>query len=40
MLKEESDKLRFIFGPLGDLHSKVSNVGNGIDSTSSPYDLA
>ena len=40
MLKEESGKLQVIFGPQGDLYSKISNVGNGIDPTRSHDDLA
>ena len=31
MIKEEAVKLQIVFGPLGDLQSKVRNVGNGID---------
>ena len=40
MLNEEAGKLQVVFGPHGDLYSKVSNVGNGIDHTRSPDDLA
>ena len=40
MLKEEAGKLQVVLGPQGDLYSKVSNVGNGIDPTRSPDELA
>ena len=39
ILKEESGELEVVLGLQGDLYSKVSNVGNGIDPTRSPDDL-
>ena len=40
MLKEESGKIQVVFVPQGDLYSKVNKVGNEIDPTRSPDDLA
>ena len=31
MFYKEAGKLQVVFGPQGDLLSKVSNIGNGID---------
>ena len=39
MLKEEARNIQVFFVPHGDLYSKVSNIGNGIDTTRSPDDL-
>ena len=39
MIKEEAGKLQVLSGPQGDLYSKVSNVGNGIDPTPYTTDL-
>ena len=40
MLKEETGKLQVVFGPQGDLYSKVSNVGNVLYPNRYPDDLA
>ena len=40
MNKEEVGKLQVVFGPQGDLYSKVRNFGNGIDPTRPADDLS
>ena len=40
MLKEEDGKLQVVLDPQGDPYYKVRNIGNGIDPTRSPDELA
>ena len=39
-LRKNMASFRFFLSPKVDLYYKVSNVGNGIDPTRSPDDLA